>query len=187
MGYILKTILYICKKKIKMKTLFTLAFIFLIFTTAAQTSLEEKVFQKINEYRDSLQLSKLEWDSACYKGSSLQSTYLKSTNGIVSHNNKNESIKNAKERFKLSGGKKTLLLAEICNSTNKNYKVVDTLIEEKLAIEIVALWKKSPTHNKMMINPRMRYGGCSVKIITSSTGIKTYLHYNTISVMLLFE
>ena len=170
-----------------MKTLFTLAFIFLIFTTAAQTSLEEKVFQKINEYRDSLCLTKLKWDSACHKGSNLQSTYLVSKNGIVSHENKTDSIKEPEDRYRISGGKKTLLLAEICNSTNKNYKVVDTLIEEKLAIEIVALWKKSPTHNKMMINPRMRYGGCSVKIITSSTGIKTYLHYNTISVMLLFE
>lgn len=170
-----------------MKTLLTIAFILLTFAFNAQTSLDKKVFQKINEYRDSLNLPKLEWDSSCYKGSDLQSTYLKSTDGIVGHDNPNKSIKTAEDRYKISGGRKTLFIGEICNSTNKNYKVTDTLIEEKLAIEIVSLWKKSPKHNKIMIDPRMRYGGCSVKISTGSTGIKTYTHYEAVSVMLLFE
>jgi hypothetical protein len=49
------------------------------------------------------------------------------------------------------------------------------------------LWKKSPKHNTIMIEPRMKYGGCSVKIVTSNTGIKTYTHYETYSVMVLFE
>ena len=170
-----------------MKTLLVIAFTLLTFAFNAQTSLDKKVFQKINEYRDSLNLPILEWDDACYKGSNLQSTYIASSNGKLSHENKTDSIKTTEDRYRISGGRKTLLLGEICNSTNKNYKVADTLIEEKLAIEIVSLWKKSPKHNKIMTEPRMRYGGCCVKISIGSTGIKTYTHYEAISAMLLFE
>lgn len=170
-----------------MKTLTTLIFIFVTFILSAQTSLDKKVFNKINEYRDSLCLPKLEWDSVAYKASEYQSVYLKSANNVVGHSNKNKGFETTKDRYKKAGGENTFLLGEICNVTNKNYKVIDTLIEEKLAIEIISLWKKSPAHNAIMIEPRMKYGGCSTKITTGSTGIKTYTHYDAYSVMVLFE
>lgn len=170
-----------------MKTLATLIFIFLTFISNAQTSLDKKVFNKINEYRDSLCLPKLKWDSCAYKASEYQSIYLKSANGVVGHNNKNKGFENLDDRYKKADGKNTILLGEICNVTNKNYKVIDTLIEEKLAIEIFSLWKNSKDHNAIMIEPRMKYVGCSTKITNGSTGIKTYTHYDAYSVMVLFE
>lgn len=171
-----------------MKTLITiLIFVFTTITSIAQTSLDRKVFNKINEYRDSLCLPKLEWDSSAYKASEYQSEYLKSANGVVGHNNPNKGFEKMNDRYEKVGGRKTLLLGEICNSTNKNYKVIDTLVEEKLSIEIISLWKKSPAHNAIMLEPRMRYVGCSSKIKTGSTGIKTYTHYDVYSVMVLFE
>lgn len=170
-----------------MKTLATLIFIFLTFISNAQTSLDKKVFNKINEYRDSLCLPKLEWDSCAYKASEYQSIYLKSANGRVGHNNKNKGFENLKDRYKKADGKKALFLREICNSTNKNYKVIDTRIEEKLAVEIVSLWKKSPEHNAIMIEPKMKYGGCSTKTASYSTGIKSFTNYDAYSVMVLFE
>lgn len=178
---------YICKKQIKMKTLATLIFIFATLILSAQTSLDKRVFKKINEYRDSLCLPKLEWDSCAYKAAEYQSIYMKYANGVVGHSNKNKGFENTKDRYKNAGGKNTLLLEEICNATNKNYKAIDTLIEEKLAVEIVSLWKKSPDHNAIMIEPRVKYGGCSTKTASCSTGIKTYTHYDAYSVMILFE
>jgi len=170
-----------------MKTLITLIFIFVSMISMAQTSLDIKVFNKINEYRDSFHIPKLEWDSCAYKAANYQSTYLKSANGVVGHSNKNKGFEDVRKRYEKAGGGKTLLLGEICNSTNKNYKVIDTLIEEKLATEIISLWKKSPNHNAIMLEPRMKYVGCSTKIVTSGTGIKTYTHYDAYSVMVLFE
>jgi uncharacterized protein YkwD len=170
-----------------MKTLATLIFIFVTFILSAQTSLDKKVFNNINEYRDSLCLPKLEWDSCAYKASEYQSIYLKSANGVVGHSNTNKGFEDLEDRYEKANGKKTLLLGEICNATNKNYKVIDTLVEEKLAIEIISLWKKSPDHNAIMLEPRMKYVGCSTKITTSSTGIKTYTPYDAYSVMGLFE
>ncbi len=170
-----------------MKALITLIFIITTILSMAQTSLDIKVFNKINEYRDSLHIPKLEWDSCAYKAANYQSTYLKSANGVVGHSNTNKGFEDVQKRYEKAGGGKTLLLGEICNSTNKNYKVIDTLVEEKLALEIFLLWKKSPKHNEIMLEPRMKYGGCSVKIMTGSTGIKTYTHYDAYSVMVLFE
>lgn len=65
----------------------------------AQTRLDRKVFDKVNEYRDSLCLPKLEWDSGAYKASEYQSTYLKSTNGVVGHSNTNKGFEDLKDRY----------------------------------------------------------------------------------------
>ena len=169
-----------------MRKLITFAFIFITLFSMAQTSLEKRVFKKINKYRDSIGVSKLVWDSTCYKSSYIQSTYLSSTNSVIGHSNPNKGYETMDDRYKKSGGKNKTLLGEICNGGSfGNYKVSDTLVEEKIAIKIVSLWENSKDHNKIMTSPDMKFGGVSVKVTTSSSGVKTWTHYDVFSVMVL--
>ncbi len=163
----------------------TFAFVFISLFSMSQTRLEKIVFEKINKYRDSIGVPKLVWNNVCYKASDIQSTYLKSAN-VIGHSNPNKSHKTMSDRYKISGGVEKGLLGEICNGGSfGNYKLSDTLVEEKIATKVVALWKGSKGHNEIMTSPDMKMGGVSVKFKISSPGMKAWNHYDVFSVMVL--
>lgn len=186
--------------KNKMKTLATLILIFSTFISSAQTSLDRKVFEKINKYRDSLCLPKLEWDSCAYKASEYQSTYLKSANGLLSHNNPNKGYESSSDRYKMFGGvsRKTKMIVkgedvyyesngEIINFVNKNLPNTTSYsdIEDILAILIVNAWKSSKDHNKIMTKDIMKYAGCCSQVVKMKTDSNRWTHYQIYSTMFL--
>lgn len=179
-----------------MKAIATLIIIFATLAAFSQTSLEKKVFEIVNEYRDSLGLQELKWDTVCQKAAGFQSTYLKSTNGLLSHKNPNKGFETPSDRYKKAGGvvKKQEIksewtlsssVGEIINELNKNYKITDGLYEDKLAKEIFMIWKSSIEHNKAMTDPAAKFAGCSVVATESPGNTKEWKHYNTISIMVL--
>lgn len=186
--------------KNKMKTLATLILIFSTFISSAQTSLDIKVFEKINKYRDSLCLPKLEWDSCAYKAAEYQSIYLKSANGLISHNNPNKGYESPSDRYKMFGGvsRKTKIIVkgedvyyetsgEIINFVNRNLQNTTSYsdIEDILSIMIVNAWKSSKDHNKIMTKDIMKYAACCSKVVTMKVGIDKWTHYQVYSTMFL--
>jgi len=183
-----------------MKTLATLILIFSTFISSAQTSLDIKVFEKINKYRDSLCLPKLEWDSCAYKAAEYQSIYLKSANGLLSHNNPNKGYESPSDRYKMFGGvsRKTKIIVkgedvyyetsgEIINFVNRNLQNTTSYsdIEDILSIMIVNAWKSSKDHNKIMTKDIMKYAACCSKVVTMKVGIDKWTHYQVYSTMFL--
>jgi len=179
-----------------MKAIATLILIIASFASFSQTSLEKKVFKIINEYRDSLGLKALKWDTVCQKAAGYQSSYLKSSNGLVSHKNPNKGYETSSDRYKMAGGafKKqeskgewtlTSSVSEIANVLNKNYKAADSLYEDKLAKEVFMLWKGSKDHNMIMTDPEGKYGGCSVVATESPGNTNTWKHYDVVSTMVI--
>lgn len=156
----------------------------------SQTSLEKKVFRIVNDYRDSLGLNQLEWDTTCYLAAGFQSTYLKSSNGLLTHFNPNKEYETVSDRHKKAGGiLKTgkYLIAEISNSLNKNYKVCDSLVEEKIAKDIFLLWRNSIDHNKIMIKVDVKLAGCSVRLTETTGNTKSWKHYEIVTTMVLTD
>lgn len=183
-----------------MKTLATLIFILSAFISNAQTSLDRKVFDKVNEYRASIHIPKLEWDSCAYKASEYQSTYLKSANGLLSHNNPNKGYESSSDRYKMFGGvsRKTKMIVkgedvyyeingEIINFVNKNLPNTTSYsdIEDILAILIVNAWKSSKDHNKIMTKDIMKYAGCCSQVVKMKTDSNRWTHYQIYSTMFL--
>jgi len=171
-----------------MKALTTLIFVFVAILSIAQTSLDMKVFDKINEYRDSLHIPKLEWDSCAYKSANYQATYLKSANGLVTHKNPEKGYESSSDRYKTFGGvnKETRVGDNITYSTVGeitnvilSYKIPKDFItkysEEELelmaATQIVNVWKKSKDHNKIMTGKNMKFGGCHVEYRSKEVSI----------------
>lgn len=179
-----------------MKAIATLILIIASFSSFSQTSLEKKVFTIVNEYRDSLGLTALKWDTVCQKAAGFQSSYLKSNKGLVSHANTNKGFETSSDRYKKAGGvvKKQEIkeewtlsssVAEIIDVLDKSYRASDSLYEAKLAKEIVMLWKGSKEHNKIMTDPTMKYAGCSVVATESPGNTKAWKRYDAISTMIL--
>lgn len=162
-------------------TIFTIISLF----SFGQTTLDQKVFDKVNEYRLSIGLNVLDWDTTCYKSADIQSTYLKSKVNLVSHSN--SLYPNVSDRYNASGGSGYLNIAEVIVLCNNNYKVSDSLIEEKLATDVVNSWKSSPEHNKIITSPNFKFAGTSTQLIKSSPGIKTWYHFDVYSVMVLVD
>lgn len=173
-----------------MKTILTLIMFITTSVIFSQTSLEKKVFRIVNEYRDSLGLNQLEWDTTCYHASGLQSSYLKLNNDILTHSNTNKGYETVSDRYKKSGGilkDGEYLIAEISNSLNKNYKVCDSLVEEKIAKDIFLLWRNSIEHNKIMIQVNLKLAGCSVRMTETPGNTKSWKHYEVVTTMVLTD
>lgn len=177
-----------------MKAIAALILIITSFYSFSQTRLEKKVFEIVNEYRDSLGLQELKWDTVCQKAAGFQSTYLKSANGLLSHKNPNKGFETPSDRYKKAGGvvKKQEIkeewtlsssVGEIIDMLNKNYKTSDGSYEDKLAKEIFMLWKSSKEHNKIMTDPAMKCAGCSVVVTESPGNTNAWKHYDAISIM----
>lgn len=161
--------------------------IFLSLASLAQTSLEMKVFDLINKYRDSLKAPKLEWHSPCAKGAETQAAYLQTKKGFLSHNQEAKGLETFDKRYAAAGGSGYMKLGEICNIINKNVKSTDSTFEDRLAKMIVDAWKASPEHNAIMKDAKMKYGGLSVKLDSLPTGSNKWIRYQAYSVMILVD
>lgn len=161
--------------------------IFLSLASLAQTSLETKVFDLINKYRDSIKAPKLEWHSPCAKSAETQSSYLQSKGGLLSHNQDTKGLETFYKRYAAAGGSGYAKLGEICNIINKNVKTTDSTFEDKLAKIIVDAWKASPDHDAIMKDAKMKYGGLSVKLDSLPTDSKKWIRYEAYSVMILVD
>lgn len=159
-----------------MKTLATLIFILVTFISNAQTSLDRKVFDKVNEYRVSINIPKLEWDSSAYKAAYFQSSYLKVVGDTLSHKNPKKGYESPSDRYKMVGGipKQTKIsdgvsyqsVGEITNSIiTKDYPAPPEYSEEMAetiaAAAIVDVWKGSSDHKKIMTSKKFSFAGCS--------------------------
>lgn len=131
-----------------MKTLATLIYILVSFISNAQTSLDRKVFDKVNEYRVSIHIPKLEWDSCAYKAAEFQSTYLKSANGLLSHDNPNKGYESTYDRYKMFGG----ISKETKISDGVSYHSVGEITNSIVRKEYLATTKKNKS-NKPLEKP----------------------------------
>jgi uncharacterized protein YkwD len=170
------------------KLISILAILLLSNTLIAQSNLELRVFEKINEYRDSLGLKKLECHNICHKGSELQSNYLLSNKVVMSHTQDDPELETPEKRYLKAGGvNKHQMIGEVCSMLNKNYKISDINLYDKIANEIVNGWRKSKEHNNILTSSKLLYGGISIKLSEKETGVKSWRNYESYSVMLLVD
>jgi len=167
-----------------MKNLITIIALFITTFVSAQSKLDSLVLIKINEYRVSKGLNKVDFDTVCYKAADNQSSYLFKNDSVVGHEQKNIGFETPGKRYIYFGGNENASTAEVCNIVNNiNLKDGDTMKLTKLATDIVEAWKKSPDHNKILITAKYKFVGVSTKVKTSSTGVKNWTHYDIKSVM----
>jgi uncharacterized protein YkwD len=166
-----------------MKKIISILFIFLSITVFAQTKLDSIVLVKVNDYRSSLGLSKVQFDTVCFLAADNQSNYLFKVDSIVGHNQKNIGFETPGKRYIYFGGNEHASIGEVCNSIPINLKDDDTMKLVKLANSIVDAWKKSPDHNKILTTDKYKFASVSTKVKTSRAGVKNWTHYEVKSTM----
>lgn len=153
------------------------AFIMLINTFAfAQTKLDSLVFAKVNEYRVSLGLNKVEFDSVCYKAAECQANY-QMVNKVCGHLQKTPGFETMGQRLKFFGRRNYSFAGEVCAAIAVNVKIGDTTYYEKLATKIVEGWKESPSHNEVLMDPHYKYAAVCCKIEKKPSGFKNITNY----------
>lgn len=167
-----------------MKKIISILFLFLSVGVFAQSKLDSLVLVKVNEYRTSLGLSKVQFDSVSFLAADNQASYLSKSDLNVGHSQKNIGFETEGKRYIYFGGNEHASIAEVCNGVpNLNIKDSDTMRLDKIATAIVEAWKKSPDHNKILITAKYKFAGVSTKVKTSSTGVKNWTHYEIKSTM----
>lgn len=163
-----------------MKNLITVIALFITSFVSAQTKLDSLVLVKVNEYRASKGLNKVEFDIVSYKSAENQASYLFKNDSVIGHDQNNIGFETPGKRYIYFGGNKNASTAEVCNSVNTNLKVDS---DNNLAKLIVDAWKNSFEHNKILVDAKYKFAGVSTKVTTSNTGIKNWTHYDIKSTM----
>jgi uncharacterized protein YkwD len=163
-----------------MKKIISILFLFLSVSVFAQTKLDSLVLVKVNEYRVSKGLNKVQFDIVSYKSAENQASYLFKNDSIVGHDQNNIGFETPSKRYIYFGGNVNASTAEVCNTVNTNLKVDN---DDNLAKLIVDAWKNSFEHNKILIDAKYKFAGVSTKVTTSSTGVKNWTHYDIKSTM----
>ena len=166
-----------------MKNLIIIIALFINSFVNAQTKLDSLVLVKVNQYRTSLGLTKVEFDTVSYLAADNQASYLFKNDSIVGHSQNNIGFENLNKRYIYFGGNERASTAEVCNSVNTNLKVDNDMYLDNLAKLIVDAWKSSFEHNKILINSKYKFAGVSTKSTISSTGVKIWTHYDIKSTM----
>lgn len=166
-----------------MKNLLIIITLLISSFVSAQTKLDSLVLVKVNEYRTSLGLNKVVFDTVSFLAADNQASYLFKNDSVVGHNQKNIGFETPNKRYIYFGGNVNASTAEVCNSVNMNVKVDDIVYLDKLATAIVEAWKKSPDHNKILITDKYKFAGVSTKVKNVSTGVKNWTHYEIKSTM----
>ena len=166
-----------------MKNLIIIISLFITSFVNAQTKLDSLVLVKVNEYRVSKGLNKVEFDTVSYLAADNQASYLFKNDSIVGHSQKNIGFETPNKRYIYFGGNEHASTAEVCNAVNTNLKVDNDMYLDNLAKLIVDAWKASFEHNKILIDPKYKFAGVSTKIKDSSTGVKNWTHYDIKSTM----
>ena len=166
-----------------MKKIISIIFLFFSLSVFAQTKLDSLVLVKVNDYRASLGLDKVQFDTVSFLAADNQSSYLFKNDSIVGHSQNNIGFENPNKRYIYFGGNKRSSTGEVCNAVNTNLKVDNNMYLDNLAKLIVDVWKESFGHNKILIDPKYKFAGASTKITNTSTGVKNWTHYDIKSVM----
>ena len=174
-----------------------------------QTKLDSVLFNKVNEYRHSMGLVELTWDTCGYHSVDHHTLYLiqnnynspsvylkavkeagKGTSTVIipgfhdPHGEPNDTFARPTTRYKYYGGK--VSVGEVISGTNTNIRDVDTLLMyDKIATGILNSWKNSPPHNKILLDKEAHQGACSVGtvIMSQMKGWKTYFMTSTFVVI----
>lgn len=165
------------------KLLYILIFITLIDFTFSQNidSVKIHLIDKINDYRISKGKEKVIFNNYLTNTAKNHSDYTKNefyefSNKVISHIQNNTSNKYflAKTPHDRCGCSE-ITQKNTQTSQDKYYKN-----DERVADIIFNLWKKSPPHNKAMLDDRYRYYGCGISIKESSLGINifTTIHFS---------
>ena len=85
------------------------------------------------------------------------------------------------DRYKYYGGRNEIRGGEVIAGTNRSIKDGDSLVYEKLAVDILEAWKHSPGHNSILLTPKALYGAGSTAVEVLDQGIKGYKLYFTTS------
>lgn len=163
-----------------MKNLIIVITLFITSFVSAQTKLDSLVLVKVNEYRASKGLNKVEFDIVSYKSAENQASYLFKNDSVIGHDQNNIGFETPGKRYIYFGGNKNASTAEVCNTVNTNLKVDS---DNNLAKLIVDAWKNSFEHNKILVDDKYKFAGVSTKVTTSNTGIKNWTHYDIKSTM----
>lgn len=177
-----------------MKNLLIIIALFINSFVNAQTKLDSIVLVKVNEYRTSLGLTKVQFDTVCYKAADNQASYLANiyiANGMKSytmgHTQNVKGFETSGKRLNYFGKYKFLKNAEICNFEFLNVNDNDTLGYDKLATKILNLWKSSVTHNAVIIDPDYKFAANYSYVIVTGTGFKNVKHYETFNTMVFID
>jgi uncharacterized protein YkwD len=166
-----------------MKNLLIIISLFITSFVNAQTKLDSLVLVKVNEYRISKGLTKVEFDTVSFLAADNQASYLFKNDSIVGHSQNNIGFETPGKRYIYFGGNEHASTAEVCNTINTNLKVDNYTYLDNLAKLIVDAWKNSFEHNKILIDPKYKFAGASTKVINSPTGVKNWTHYDIKSTM----
>jgi uncharacterized protein YkwD len=145
-----------------MKKLVLFSMLVLSLVTHSQTDLDFKVLKLVNEYRVENHLCPFTWDTIMFKVAVNQSNYMSST-GHLNHN----QLKMDSTKFKVAPNFGTKFTSQGVNfncTVYENCGVVfntDKLSNDAIAKDIVEAWKKSPPHNKLLLNSIMTNVGIS--------------------------
>jgi uncharacterized protein YkwD len=176
-----------------MKKIISILFLFLSVSVFAQSKLDSLVIVKVNEYRTSLGLNKVQFDTVCYKAAKCQATYLANIyiasdmkKYIMGHGNI-KGLETHDKRLNAFGKYKFLKTAEVCNFEFINFNVSDTLGYDKLATKILELWKSSPAHNDAIIDPTYKFAANYSYEIKKGSGFKNVNHYETFNTMVFID
>jgi uncharacterized protein YkwD len=154
-----------------MKNLITIIALFITTFVSAQTKLDSLVLVKVNEYRISKGLTKVQFDTVSFLAADNQASYLFKNDSVVGHSQKNTGFETPNKRYIYFGGNEHASTAEVCNGVpNLNIKDSDTMRLDKIATAIVESWKKSPDHNKILITAKYKFAGVGTKVKTSKSG-----------------
>ena len=150
-----------------MKNPLILIFSLFISISYGQSKLDSLVFEKINQYRSSKSIPVIKWDSDIWKASNHHASYLRKLNGKfilkISHYEKIDldsikTLNNPNDRIsfytEFKGG------SECVNSTATNRLKNNDI--NRVAYEILDSWKKSPPHNKGILDKDLKFGAICV-------------------------
>lgn len=145
----------------------------------SQTKLDSLIIDNINQYRISLGLSAVEFDTIAFKAASVQSDTM-FHKGYVGHHNYGK-FKTLLERYKFFGGDiKNYKVGEVCNFVPINVEN-DSAYLNRIAFAVVKSWKRSEAHNSVLIDPDYNFIGVSSKVSKRATGLLKYTHYDVFS------
>lgn len=160
----------------------TTLFLFLFsLSLLAQTSIDSLVLVKVNQYRKSKGLENVTFSDANFKSASHHTNYMVK-NSVITHTE--DSLIDVSNRLKFYGSTFTNFGENIL-LTNKNFKSSDSEMNDKIATEIVNIWKNSSEHNKILLDRRFKYVGTSTTLETKSVNIKNWLNVTIVSTLVM--
>lgn len=140
--------------------------ILILFTipSFSQNELDLKVLKLVNEYRVENHLIELVWDTIMENVATQQVNYMAVTGHLSHHQLEEDSvnfkiIKKFEDKFISKGVYFKCKVFENCSVVFDSHK----LSSDSIAYHVVDGWKKSITHNEILLDATLKYVGVSHK------------------------